>query len=115
VELLKLALVERAELLGIEAPSNELIQEKLNEMLQAHDDKSLFSRPPPVGADPRESVRGSEVLRRLYWDATVSPHDKVSDGKRLAELASRHNPELLEPLRMIVANLAVGAQEQTDG
>jgi AAA ATPase domain len=79
--------------------------ETRDEMLASQDDRSLFGRPPPAGTDPVESVRASEVLRRLYWDMSAGDYDKVSDGKRLAELAVQYKQELLDPLREIVASL----------
>jgi predicted ATPase len=104
-DLLTRALQERAELVGVEPPTSDEVQAKLDDMLTRHEDRSLFLRTPPAGDDPRHLVRGAEVLRRLYWGTTQSAYDKVSDGKRLAELAKQHKPELLEPLRAIVRGL----------
>src|SRR5262249_55927366 len=81
------------------------IQQKLDDILAQSDDRALFKRPPPADANVSVVVRGSEVLRRLYWETTTSEYDKVSDGKRLAELARAHKPELLQPLRETVGEL----------
>ena len=105
-ELLELALVERAALIDRPAPTRETIQRWLDDHLELLDDRQLFPRPLAVGERPLDRVRGSEVLRRLYWDVMTSEFDKVSDGKRLAELAAQHKPDVLETLRAVVRELA---------
>jgi hypothetical protein len=108
-ELIEMALRERAEFLGIEAASTDHIRDALDTLLELHEDRALFPRALDAEETPRDFVRGSEVLRRLYWETTTSKYDKVRDGKRLAELAVNDKPELLEPLRTVIEELVARA------
>jgi energy-coupling factor transporter ATP-binding protein EcfA2 len=68
-------------------------------LLEQTDDRNLFPRGCRDVDDQLSVVKGSELLRRLYWEYTVSEYDKARDGRVLATLTLQRRPEALEPLR----------------
>ena len=101
------ALSEHAESLDVPAPSLEAIQAALDYELKNKSDPKLYRGQVP-GDAPGEQARlavGSEVLDRIYWEFLTATYDKVSDGRRLIEIALSVRPSLLEPLIDIVDEL----------
>ena len=97
-DLIHAALTERAAQLAQPAPGLNAVKIALKRILNQPDDQRLYRERPAEGKPSRQHVVGSEVLGRLYWDFITAAYDKVSDGKRLAELATRDHGPLLQPL-----------------
>ena len=101
--LMEAALRERATQLELPVPELPAIEASLTRELSAVSDELLYREPPADNkADPARVV-GSEVLERLYWEFLKVKYDKVSDGKRLAEIAQATNPNLLDPMREVIS------------
>jgi AAA domain, putative AbiEii toxin, Type IV TA system/AAA ATPase domain len=101
-DLLHAALVERAAQLQLEAPAVSDVEAALNQELAKVGDERLYRQRPADGHPDSTRVVGSEVLERLYWEFLKARYDKVSDGKRLAEVAAARAPEALEPLTKVL-------------
>jgi hypothetical protein len=103
VDLLTDELAARCEALGLDVPSREMVEQKLNDLLTETVDIDLFpGGPPSDGIDPAVVARGSKVLASLYGEFALSEYDKVRDGEALARRAMTSNPGLLDALTRIV-------------
>lgn len=82
----------------------------MNELLAAHEDDDLYPFGLPEGRDAREVVRGSRLMKRLWWDLATADYDKVRDGERLARAALDAESDVLAPLVEILARIASDSQ-----
>lgn len=99
------ALREVAESVEVSPPADERVEEMLQGLLGSEADAQLFPGG-ESGGDPSQRIKGSEALKRLYWELCTAPYDKVRDGARLAELALAHAPEVLQPLVDVLNEVA---------
>ncbi|HYV16864.1 MAG TPA: AAA family ATPase [Conexibacter sp.] len=83
---------------GIEPPEAQTVSDALAELLGRHSDSNLYPQGTPTAGDERKVVRGSRVLKALWWEFATAEYDKVGDGRALAELALETNEKLLSPL-----------------
>jgi energy-coupling factor transporter ATP-binding protein EcfA2 len=98
------ALREVAAATGGEPPTDEAVQEVLDQFLADEEDGQLF-RVNGSEAPAAERVKGSEVLKRLYWNLVTASYDKVRDGARLAEIALEDEPGAMEPLVALLRSI----------
>jgi predicted ATPase len=93
---------EVCELSGLPDPAPADVARRLDELLASDDDPDLF--PAGRGSEPaRDTVRASRLLDRLWWEFATSHYDKVREGERLARHAIALAPDILQPLRDILA------------
>jgi predicted ATPase len=105
-ELLQRGLAERCELAELEAPDLTTVTEKFNKLLAKRDDLELYPRGTPIDGDALQVVRGSRLLKRLWWDLATAEYDKVRDGERLAKASLESGGEELAPLAAILDRVA---------
>ena len=108
---LELAIRDRCRLVEQSEPAPGAVARRLREVLDEHDDGALFPRGLSVGQDPVAVVKGSEVLKRLYWEFTTSDYDKVRDGIHLAEIVRQTCGAALDPLRAVLARVDENAPQ----
>jgi hypothetical protein len=99
-------LTQRCELAELEAPTLDTVTAKLEELLAKRDDVHLYPRGTSAEADASEVVRGSAVLKRLWWDLATAEYDKVRDGERLAKVSLETGGDELAPLTEILERIA---------
>jgi len=103
--LLQRGLAARCELAELEAPDLETVTAKLDELLSKRDDPDLYPRGTSTEEDALKVVRGSSLLKRLWWDLVTADYDKVRDGERLARAALDMESDALEPLVEILGRI----------
>jgi hypothetical protein len=108
IDVIQDALSERARLIGVEEPTREAVEASFQSSIDSTDDRKLYPRALKPEDDALTHVRGSEVLRRMYWELTISEYEKVADGRRLAELTMERKPDRLEALRVVIGELVCG-------
>jgi energy-coupling factor transporter ATP-binding protein EcfA2 len=89
-----------------ERPTLEAISESLSGCLAATNDEGLFPRGLEDGEQAVDVIRGSEVMRRLWWDYAIAEYDKPRDGAALARIALETNPDLVNELRAVLEKIA---------
>jgi hypothetical protein len=78
---------------------------KFDELLAKRDDLDLYPRGTTTEDDSLQVVRGSSLLKRLWWDLATAEYDKVRDGERLARAALDMESDALEPLVKILGRI----------
>jgi energy-coupling factor transporter ATP-binding protein EcfA2 len=73
------------------------VRAELRSVLRTKSDKKLY----PGGKDYAD-VRGSEVLRRLWWEFAAAPYEKPLYADALCRSALSVSPEILDPIRQIL-------------
>jgi predicted ATPase len=104
--LLHRALVERCELAEIGAPTLDAVTAKFEELMAKRGDPDLYPRRSPVETDNLAAVRGSTLLKYLWWDLATAEYDKVHDGERLAKASLKTGGEELVPLAEILERIS---------
>lgn len=105
-ELLQRGLAARCELADIEPPDLETVTAKFDELIAEHDDPDLYPRGTSTEEDDLQVVKGSSLLKRLWWDLVRADYDKVRDGERLAKASLKTGGEELAPLAEILDRIA---------
>lgn len=105
-ELLYRGLAERCELAELGAPTLKAVTAKLDELLAKRDDLDLYPRGTPTEGDPLQVVRGSSLLKRMWWDLATAEYEKVRDGERLAKASLDKGGEELAPLAKILERIS---------
>jgi len=103
--LLHRGLAERCRLAELETPSFGAVAAKLEELLASREDLDLYPRGTPGDTPDPMVVRGSAVLRRLWWELATAEYDKVRDGERLARASLETGGGELSPLAEILGRV----------
>jgi energy-coupling factor transporter ATP-binding protein EcfA2 len=89
-----------AEGAGITPSSVKEVDARLNRILRDTHDKQLYP-----GGKGHSQVRGSAVLRRLWWDVAIAPYEKAAYADALTRSALENAPSALEPLRDVLRSV----------
>jgi hypothetical protein len=102
------ALGERCAQVDQSPPDYDEVAKYLQDMLEDADNLDLF----PEGSDferpERERVRGSHVLKEIYWKFSTSEYDKVKDAPTLVRHTYSVDSTALQPLVDILEALRNG-------
>lgn len=104
------ALAKRAARLDLQAPTLEEVDSKLQALLSATDDTTLFPDGPGKGASAHVAIKGSMALDRLYTEFTKTSYDKTADARVLVEAVFAAEPTKLEPLTAVLAAFEEGSR-----
>lgn len=96
---------------GRGVPTDQAVQEAINERLADRENRSLFPRGPRAD-DARQTVRAHALLADLYWHFARSPYDKPREAAILTKMVWRHQPVLLDPFIEALGGDAVCAANQ---
>jgi energy-coupling factor transporter ATP-binding protein EcfA2 len=104
--LLQRGLAALCELADLPPPELECVTAKFDELIAEHDDPDLYPGGTSTEEDDLKVVRGSSLLKRLWWDLVRADYDKVRDGELLAKACLETGGEELAPLAEILERIA---------
>lgn len=89
----------RAVAIDLDEPEAAEVEALYETLLSDLEDGELYPAGPPTPGERREDrVRGSVLLKRLYWELLKADYGKAQDGPTLAALIIQRSPERLAPL-----------------
>ncbi len=102
------ALEERCSQVGQSPPSHDEIARYLQDKLAEADNQDLLPESNDLERAERDRVRGSRVLKAIYWKFSTSEYDKVKDAPTLVRHTHSADSTALQPLVDILEALKSG-------